>query len=94
MSNKHKGLFAAAFRAYLDGSGQSQAAVAEAAGMSPSNLHSYLTSEPGKARREPAIATALRLAKAAGARIILEGGQVRIESASSFTDPRDRDTGS
>jgi len=94
MRDKFKGLFATAFRAYLDGSGKSQAQVAEAAGMSRSNLHSYLASDPRKERREPAIATALRLALAAGARVVLEGGEVIIErsgagQAGAFADPRD-----
>lgn len=66
-TNYH-GLFAAAFRAYLEEQGITQASVAQAAGMTPGSLHRYLTT-PGKERREPSIAIVIRLCHAAGCRV-------------------------
>lgn len=78
MNNQYSGLFAAAFRAYLEEQGITQASVAKAAGMSPGSLHRYLTTDPSKESREPSVAVVIRLCHAAGCRVFIDpdGGEM------------------
>lgn len=71
MNNQYHGLFAAAFRAYLEEQGITQASVAQAAGMTPGSLHRYLTTDPDKESREPSIAVVIRLCASAGCRVAI-----------------------
>lgn len=80
MNNEYSGAFASAFRAYLEEQGITQSSVAQAAGMSASQLAQYLAADD-TARREPTFPVALRLLAASGAvSVRLREGEMWIES--------------